>query len=266
MGKRTQYAPGTFSWIDLSTADAESAKSFYGDLFGWTFEDQPIPDGGTYTMCRIDGADVAAVSVQREEERSQGIPPHWNSYVTVDDLDASAAKASDLGGNVILPPFDVLDAGHMAVVADPEGAVFMMWKPKNHIGAGRVNETGTLCWNELGTKDAAKATAFYTSLFGWTPEEFGQDGPDAAYTVIRVGDKSNGGIRTQSEMEANVPAHWLAYFAVDGCDESAAKANELGGTFLVPPMDVPIADNARIAVIADPQGAAFGLFSGPLDP
>jgi predicted enzyme related to lactoylglutathione lyase len=138
----------------------------------------------------------------------------------------------------------------------------MMWKPKNHIGAGLVNETGTLCWNELGTKDAAKATSFYTSLFGWTPEVF--DG--GAYTVIRVGDKSNGGIRPQTEMEANIPANWLAYFAVDNCDDSAAKAGELGGTALVEPMDVPVAENNRIAVIADPQGAAFGLFSGPLDP
>ena len=266
MGERTSYAPGTFSWVDLATTDTGAAKSFYSGLFGWAFEDNPIPEGGTYTMCRINGTDVAAIAGQREEERSQGIPPHWNSYVTVDDLDASTAKASDLGGNVILPPFDVLDAGHMAVVADPEGAVFMMWKPKDHIGAGRVNEPGALCWNELGTKDAAKATDFYTSLFGWTPEVFDHEGPHAAYTIIRVGDKSNGGIRTQTEMEADVPANWLAYFAVDNADESAAKAGELGGTALAPPMDVPVAEGARIAVIADPQGAAFGLFSGPLDP
>jgi predicted enzyme related to lactoylglutathione lyase len=262
MGERTSYAPGTFSWVDLATTDTGAAKSFYGGLFGWTFEDNPIPDGGTYTMCRLNGTDVAAVAEQRDEERSQGIPPHWNSYVTVDDLEASAAKVSELGGNVILPPFDVLDAGRMAVAADPEGAVFMMWTPKNHIGAGLVNAPGALCWNELGTKDAAKATDFYKSLFRWTPEVL--DG--GAYTVIRVGDKSNGGIRPQTEMEANVPANWLAYFAVDNCDESAAKAGELGGTALVEPMNVPVSDESRIAVIADPQGAAFGLFAGPLDP
>lgn len=264
MGDRTSYAPGTFSWVDLGTTDPDSVKSFYGDLFGWTCEDQPIPGGGSYTMCRIDGADVAALSLQRDEERSQGIPPHWNNYVTVEDLEASAAKISELGGSVVLPPFDVLDAGRMAVAADPQGAVFMMWTPKNHIGAGLVNEVGALCWNELSTKDAADATDFYSSLFGWASEEF--DG--GAYTVIRVGDRSNGGIRPlgEPEQQHGVPPNWMPYFAVESSDESASKAAELGGTVMAGPMDVPISDQSRIAVIADTQGAAFGVFSGPLDP
>jgi uncharacterized protein len=261
MGKRTSYEPGTFSWVDLATTDVGGAKSFYGDLFGWTFEDLPIPEGGVYVMCRLDGDDVAALSEQQEQERSQGIPPHWNNYVTVASVDESAAKVPGLGGNVILPPFDVLDAGRMAVAADPTGAVFSLWEAKNHIGASRVNEPGALCWNELSTNDVKKALEFYTALFGWSSEDF-----DGMYTIVRVGDKSNGGIRPIGEEQQGMPPNWLAYFAVENCDESAARAGELGGNAFVGPMDVPVAEGSRIAVIADPQGASFGIFSGPLDP
>jgi predicted enzyme related to lactoylglutathione lyase len=261
MGERSSYKPGTFSWVDLSTSDPEGAKTFYEALFGWTHED--IPTGnGAYTMFRLNGKDVAAVSQQQPQESGQGIPPHWNNYVTVEDVDASAAKASELGATVLIEPFDVLEAGRMAVVADPTGAVFMLWQPKNHIGANVVNEPGSLTWNEEGTKDTTSAKDFYSSLFGWSYEDF--DG--GAYTVIRVGDKSNGGIRPQTEQEAAIPPNWLAYFAVEDCDASAARAGELGGTAMVPPMDVPVGEGGRIAVIADPQGAVFGLFSGPLAP
>jgi len=261
MGQRTSYASGTFSWVDLSTSDPEAAKSFYEGLFGWTHEDMPTGNG-TYAMMRLNGKDVAAIAGQMDQEREQGIPPHWNNYVTVEDIDSSAAKASELGGTIMMEPFDVMDVGRMAVLADPTGAVFMLWQPKRHFGAGLVNEPGSLSWNELGTKDTAKAKEFYSSLLGWSNEDF--DG--GAYTIVRVGDKSNGGIRPQTEQEANIPPNWLPYFAVADCDSSAAKAAELGGTALVPPMDVPVADDSRIAVIADPQGAVFGLFSGPLDP
>jgi predicted enzyme related to lactoylglutathione lyase len=261
MGERTSYESGTFSWVDLSTTQPESAKSFYEALFAWTPEDMPTGNG-TYSMFRKNGKDVAAASDQQEQERSQGIPPHWNNYVTVASVDESASKATELGGNAIVPPFDVLDAGRMAVAADPTGAVFSIWQPKNHIGAGLVNEPGALCWNELATNDTAKAKGFYSSLFGWSTEDF----DDGSYTIVRVGDKSNGGIRPQSDQELGIPPNWLPYFAVENCDQSASKASELGANALVPPMDVPVADNSRIAVIADPQGAVFGLFSGPLDP
>jgi uncharacterized protein len=261
MGKRTSYEPGTFSWVDLATTDPGAAKTFYGSLFGWSFDDIPIPQGDVYTMCLLDGDQVAALSEQQEQERSQGVPPHWNNYVTVDGADESAGKVTELGGNVIAPPFDVLDSGRMAVAADPEGAVFSVWQPKNHIGAARVNEPGALCWNELSTNDVAKAVAFYTALFGWSSEDFG-----GMYTIVRVGGKSNGGIRPIGPEQQGMPPNWLAYFAVENCDESAARAGELGGNAIVPPMDVPVAEGARIAVIADPQGASFGIFSGPLDP
>jgi predicted enzyme related to lactoylglutathione lyase len=147
------------------------------------------------------------------------------------------------------------------VVADPTGAVFAMWEPKGHIGAGLVNAPGALCWNELATKDVDTAKSFYAGLFGWSMEDL--DG--GAYTIIQNGDKGNGGIRAQSEQEAGVPPNWLAYFAVEDCDASVSTAGELGATTLVPPMDLEIAE-ARIAVIADPQGAAGALYAGQLAP
>jgi uncharacterized protein len=262
MGERTAYAPGTFSWVDLSTSDPDAAKAFYEALFGWTHEDLPTGNG-TYTMFRLNGKDVAAVSQQQPDEAAQGIPPHWNNYITVEDVDASAGKVSALGGTVLLEPFEVLDAGRMAVVADPTGAVFMLWQAKNNIGAGLVNEPGALSWNEEGTKDVGKAKEFYGGLFGWSYEDFA----DGTYSVIHLGDKTNGGIRPQSEQEAAIPPNWLPYFAIQDCDAGVAKATELGGTVMVPPMDVQVEGaDGRIAILADPQGAAFALYSGFLDP
>jgi predicted enzyme related to lactoylglutathione lyase len=261
MGDRSSYPPGTFSWVDLATTDPADAKRFYGGLFGWGFNDVPTGNG-FYSMAQLGGRDAAAIGEQQPDERNQGIPPHWNSYVTVADADATAENAGALGGNVIVPAFDVLDVGRMSVVADPTGAVFSIWQPKTNIGAGVVNEPGALTWNELGTTDVEKAKAFYHELFDWSYEDMG----GGAYTVIRVGQRTNGGIRPQTEQEKGVPPNWLPYFAVASCDESAAGAGELGGNVLVPPMDVPVSDGqSRFAVIADPQGAVFALFAGPLD-
>jgi len=262
MGERTSYPQGAFSWVDLATTDVQGAKSFYSGLFGWDVEDMPTGDGGVYSMARLDGKYVAAVSAQREEERELGAPPHWNSYVTVEDVDATAAKVPDLGGQVFVPPFDVLDAGRMAVIADPTGAFLPLWQPRNHIGAGLVNVPGALTWNELNTPDVEKARRFYQQLLGWTFEDFGA----GEYTVIRVGDRSNGGIRQQTEEEQQtMPAFWIPYFAVEETDQAASKAGDLGATVMMPPMDVPTTEGARIAILTDPQGAAFALFAGPLD-
>src|SRR5204862_3044022 len=124
MAERTSYAPGTFSWTDLATNDPDAAKAFYTGLFGWDYEDMPVGEEGAYTMCRLGGRDVAALARQPAQERGQGIPPHWNSYVTVDDVDERAPRVTELGGNLIMPPFDVLDAGRMSLASDPTGAVF----------------------------------------------------------------------------------------------------------------------------------------------
>jgi uncharacterized protein len=258
MGERTQYSPGTFSWTDLSTTDQDGAKAFYGGLFGWQADDQPVDENTVYSMQLIDGKAVAAISPQPPQQREAGVPPVWNSYVTVESADAAANRAKELGGTVHAPPFDVLDAGRMAVVQDPTGAFFMVWEPKENIGAELVNVPGALCWNELATPDLEAARAFYSGLFGWEFNAF--EGGDMPYFTIQNGDASNGGMRAPQPGE---PPYWLVYFATEDTDAALAKAGELGGSALGPAMDLAM---ARIGLARDPQGAVFALYAGDLQP
>jgi predicted enzyme related to lactoylglutathione lyase len=255
MGKRTQYTPGTFSWTDLTTTDQDGAKAFYGGLFGWEAIDNPIGDGMVYSMMRIGGDDVAAISPQPEQQRDAGAPPTWNSYITVESADAALERARTLGATVHAPAFDVFDVGRMGVTQDPQGAFFLVWEPKAHVGAGLVNAHGALCWNELASPDIDASAEFYRDLFGWTVEPFA-DSPEP-YLVIKNGDRSNGGIRPV--MPPGTPPHWLVYFGVDDLESAMGKIGELGGTTLAGPID--IGEN-KIAVAQDPQGAVFALYAG----
>lgn len=259
MGERMQHAPGTFSWVDVTTTDQEAAKAFYGALFGWEAEDMPAGEGVVYSMMRLDGRDVAAISPQPPQQREAGVPPVWSSYVTVASADETAARAAQLGGAVHAPPFDVFDAGRMAVIADPQGAFFMAWEPKRSIGAQLVNEPGALVWNELASDDLNASTGFYSRLFGWTIERF--PGSEQVYLGIRNGERNNGGIREATP--PGVPPHWLVYFGVGDLDASMARVRELGGVVHAGPIDIQM---ARIAVVADPQGAVFALYDGMMEP
>jgi predicted enzyme related to lactoylglutathione lyase len=253
MGERASHEPGTFSWADLSTTDTDGAEAFYTGLFGWDTEDNPIPEGGVYTMLSKGGKNVAALSEARE-----GQPPAWNSYVTVESADASAAAASENGGTLAMEPFDVMDVGRMAVVQDPTGAFFAVWEPRASIGAERVNEPGALTLTQLNTSDPERAQEFYVALFGWRFEAVGGDMP---YWGIYSGDRVNAGMMPlPSEMGA--PSHWLVYFGSENVDDDAGRIAELGGQLMVEPMPVP---GGRILVAQDPQGAVFGLFSGRFD-
>jgi predicted enzyme related to lactoylglutathione lyase len=256
MGERTQYAPGTFSWADLATTDPDAAKRFYGNLFGWEAEDVPIPDGGSYSMQRLGGKDVAAIAPQPEAQREAGVPPVWQSYVTVQSADEAAQRAGELGGTVHAPPFDVMEAGRMAVIQDPQGAFFMVWEPKQHIGAGLVNAPGALSWNELASPDLDASPGFYRDLFGWEVESF--EGGPMRYLTIKNGDTGNGGMR---ETQPQEPPHWLVYFAVDDIDASMSKVGELGGSTIAGPFDM---STGKIGIVQDPQGAVFALYSGEL--
>jgi predicted enzyme related to lactoylglutathione lyase len=258
MGERTKYTPGTFSWADLSTTDQEAAKAFYSGLFGWEADDRPVGDGIYYSMQQIDGKDVAAIAPQPDAQREAGVPPLWNSYITVESADDAAAKASELGGNVHAPPFDVMDVGRMAVIADPQGAFFMVWEPKTTIGAQLVNVPGGLCWNELYTSDLDAAQSFYSGLFGWDWHEF-EDSPDPYFVIMNQG-RANGGIRGLAE--PGMPPNWLVYFAVEDIDAGVAKVAELGGQTMMGPIDIGI---AKIAIVQDPQGAVSALYAGQLE-
>src|ERR1700753_3409175 len=166
MGERTEHAPGTFSWTDLNTTDQEAAKAFYSGLFGW----------------EIEGKGGGAIAPQPQQQRDAGVPPAWNSYITVADADATAAKAAELGATVHAPPFDVMEAGRMAVIQDPQGGWFLIWQPKQHLGAQLVNAPGALCWNELGSPDLDASAAFYGGLFGLTTSPM--EGGGKPYPVI----------------------------------------------------------------------------------
>ncbi len=256
MGKRERYEPGTFCWVDLSTSDADGAKAFYGELFGWEFEDNEIPGGGVYTMCHVQGDAVAAI-VQQDEQ-----PGHWNNYVTVMSADETAAKAKHMGANVFEELFDVMEAGRMAVFADPSGAALCVWQPREHIGAQRVNDPGCLTWNELQSRDPETAATFYAGLFGWEVEPVEENGK-LAYVTIESAGSMNGGIMPMTEQHGDAPPHWLPYFTVRSCDEAVARVQELGGEALVGPLD--IGTGSLIAVVQDPQGAEFALFEGETD-
>ncbi|HEX4759526.1 MAG TPA: VOC family protein [Thermoleophilaceae bacterium] len=259
MGERTEYTPGTFSWTDLTTTDQDAAKAFYSGLFGWQADDRPVGDGIVYSMMQLDGKGVAAISPQPQQQREAGVPPTWNSYVTVESADASAERAAELGANAHAPPFDVLDAGRMAVIQDPQGAFFMVWEPKENIGAELVNAPGALCWNELASPDLEASASFYSGLFGWELQQF--EGSPEPYLVIMNRGRSNGGIRPLDP--PGIPPHWLVYFGVDDIDAGLAKVTELGGSVLAGPIDIGI---AKIGVVQDPQGAVFALYAGELEP
>ncbi len=261
MGKRERYEPGTFCWADLATTDPAGAKAFYGELLGWEAEDMPAGETGTYTMLRLDGDDVCALYEMDAERREQGIPPHWFSYVSVESADATASRARDLGGTVYGEAFDVLDSGRMAIIQDPTGAVLGAWQPRAHIGARRVNDPGCMTWNELQSRDPETAAAFYTELFDWETETIEENG-QPVYVTIRNSGSSNGGIMPMTEQHGDVPPYWLTYFTVPSCDGAVAKVRELGGGVLAGPMNLGA---GRIAVVTDPQGAAFALFEGETD-
>ncbi len=259
MGERTSYTPGTFCWTDLSSTDQPAAKAFYGGLFGWEAQDSPVGDGVYYSMMHLDGKRVAAIAPQPEQQREAGLPPLWQSYVSVQSADAAAQRAGELGASVHAGPFDVMDVGRMAVIRDPQGAHFMVWEPRAHHGAGLVNAPGALVWNELNSPDLDASAAFYGGLFGWTTAPF--EGGPGPYLSIKNGEANAGGIRPLTPPGA--PPHWLVYFGVGDLDAALARVAQLGGTVHAGPIDIQV---AKIAIVSDPQGAIFALYAGELEP
>jgi uncharacterized protein len=273
MPERHDYIPGVPCWVDTSQPDPEAAVDFYRGLFGWEFEDVMPPDAeGKYFIARLHGGDVAAVGSIPE-----GAPPLalWNTYVAVDSADDAASKVRDAGGAVMMEPFDVMDAGRMAVFADPAGATFFVWQAKQMKGAQVVNEAGSLNFNGLATRDVAGAKSFYGSVFGWTTLDVGggvemwtlpgygdyleRDNPDLRKMVAEAGGPAGfedvvASIQPLADDQPDTPPHWSVTFGVADADATAAKATELGGKVMVPPVDAPW---VRMTVIQDPQGAMF---------
>jgi uncharacterized protein len=272
MPERDGYIPGVPCWVDTSQPDPDAASVFYGGLFGWQLEDtMPPGSDGKYFIGRIRGRDVAAVGSIPEGAPQMAL---WNTYICVESADDAASKVRDAGGNVLMAPFDIPEAGRMAVFADPEGAVFMVWQAGRHKGAQVVNEHGALNFNGLRTRDVEAAKSFYGSVFGWTTLDLG--GGALFWTLPGYGDhleRDNPGIKqiaadsgapgfedvvaslmTISDDQQGVPPNWSVTFMVDDADAIAAKATELGGKVVTAPFDAPW---VRATVLADPQGATF---------
>jgi uncharacterized protein len=253
VGARTSYSPGTFCWADLATPDVESAKSFYGGVLDWKFEHMDSSGAPDYVVARRGGARMAALHEATDQ------PPHWNNYVTVDDVDVVARRAQALGGSVFAEPFDVLSAGRMAAISDPQGAMVIAWKPAGLVGAETVNEPGAMTWNDLVTSDVEAAREFYAALFGWEVDPIPES--DGRYWLIRGPEGSNGGMMPLPT--EGIPPFWQPYFAVESLEAAQAKVHELGGRVLMEP--VPVPSGAFVAVL-DSHGAAFSLLAGELDP
>lgn len=219
---------------------------------------------GDYVILSVETREAAALVAQGEEQRRQGIPPHWLSYISVPSADAAAAKARKLGGQVLMEPFDVGEEGRMALLQDPTGATFALWQAKQHKGITAYQESGALCWTELATKDAAAATAFYTQLFGWTAKA--PTDPAMPYTEWVLEGTHFGGMMEINDQWGpawkDIPSHWMVYFMVKDVDERTFRATTLGARVHVGPRDIP--QVGRFAVLEDPQGAVFSLFHGKL--
>jgi len=270
MPDRDGYIAGVPCWADTGQPDPDAAAEFYGGLFGWELEDM-MPAGSPvkYYTARIRGRDVAAVGSQTDGAPAAAT---WSTYVWVDSADDTAARVRDAGGSVMTEPFDVMDAGRMAVFADPQGARFSVWQPGLHKGSQVVNEHGSVNFNDLRTTDIEGAKAFYGSVFGWETLDMGGGGQ--TWTLPGYGDhleaKDPGLRERMSGMGApegfadvvaslnsasrDEPAHWGITFASDDAAAIAEKAEELGGTVVMAPFDAPW---VKLTVIRDPQGARF---------
>lgn len=252
-----KYAPGDFCWMELGTTDQTAAKKFYTELFGWTINEFPMGPNDFYTMFKMDGRDVGAAYTLRPEQRAQGVPAHWNLYVAVENADTAAGRAAELGAKVLAAAFDVYDVGRMAVLQDPTGAAFSVWQAKRHSGFGIKGVPGAFCVADLSTPDQERASRFYEQLFGWSVGKEDEN-PAHNYYHLFIGGEFIGGILPPAFRNPETPPYWQIYLQVSDCDAIAKKATSLGAKLYMPPMKVE--DVGRMAVLADPQGAAFAIF------
>lgn len=256
MASVNEYAPGAPCWFELGTTDQSAAKQFYSQLFGWSVNDNPMGPGEFYTMFQMDGHDVCAAYTLQPKIVEQGVPPHWNVYFAAPNVDEATAKIAGLGGAVVQPPFDVMDVGRMSICKDPGDALFSLWQPKRHGGAGVTGQNNSVCWTELATWDTAKARDFYTGLFGW---ETKGSANMPTYIEFCVGGQPRGGLLPMDEQWKGIPPHWGIYFMVANCDAVAAKAKEIGAAVRYGPFSAP--GVGRITMLADPQGAGFSIIT-----
>ena len=256
MPEVTSHAPGTPSWFELSTTDEKGAMEFYSAIFGWVDDPQPIYENWSYHMQKLNGLEAAAIYQQQADERKLGVPPHWNTYFSVTNVDESVARVQQAGGSLLFGPMDVFAAGRMAMLQDRQGAAFAVWQAEGHIGCRVKGEPVAIMWNELMTSDQTDATEFYTGLLGLGSGLM--EGP-MEYTLLKVSGDDVAGVMQITEDMGPVPPNWMLYFGVANVDDTTSQAEALGAIVLVPGTDIP--GVGRFATIQDPQGAVFGMFT-----
>jgi len=250
----TVPTPGVPNWVDLGTADLEDAKRFYSGLFGWTAYVSPEPEAGGYTTFHLGGLPVAGAGPLFGE----GQPTAWSTYIATADSDTIAARVEAAGGKVLVAPFDVLDQGRMAAFLDQAGAPFSVWEPAMMSGAEIFDVPGALTWNELTTRDIEGSKQFYGLVFGWMARDASVSG--LPYVIWEHAGESIAGMQPMlgNEWPDDLPPHWMVYFAVSDCDDSADLAQQLGGRVIHPPTSFPM---GRYAVVEDPQGGTFSILA-----
>ncbi|MEV2224474.1 VOC family protein [Nocardia vinacea] len=251
--RSTPWSEGTPCWVDCQVDDAVKASEFYADLFGWTIEGGGDEAGG-YLMGMKGGQAVAGIGPKPQA----GMPSVWTTYLAADNADAIAERVGAAGGQVVMPPFDVLDAGRMFIGVDTVGAAFGIWQARAHNGAAVHNEHGAYCWNELHTRQLDTAKKFYADVFGFTYTDVG-DGENMIYAMFtpRGGEQPAGGMNDDTVMPGDpMPSYWLTWFQFDDVDAGLARAAELGARVLMPASDSPA---GRMAMVSAPQGEVFGI-------
>jgi predicted enzyme related to lactoylglutathione lyase len=252
----TASTTGRFVWHELHTGDRPKAQKFYATLVGWEIKEVAMGPGEAYGLCLLGGKDIAGITKSMAPAH---VPPHWLPYIGVDDVDASAAKATELGGKVLGAPMDIPNVGRFAVLADPLGAAFAIHTHHTPYPEEPARPAASsFCWEELISTDPEAAATFYASLFGYTVESMDM-GPMGTYRILKSGDRQRAGIM---KVPAGAPpqSHWLTYILVADVDTSTRNAGELGAKTLVEPRDIP--GIGRFSLLSDPTGAAIALFKG----
>lgn len=249
------HALGSPIWFELATSDPARAKAFYSALMGWSHHDFAMGEGNLYTTLESDGAEVAGSYALMPEQAAQGVPPHWDVYFHVADVDASVARARELGGSVLVEPMDVKDHLRMAVLADPEDAVFCLMQPQGSSGVGKLRQDYSVTWVELATRDLDAACRFYAGVLDWKLSD--HPGAPVAYKLIGTGDGNVGGMMQMTEEWGDLPSHWSIYLQTPDIHASLATASAHGATINVPAFEAP--GVGQIAQLSDPTGAWFYL-------
>jgi predicted enzyme related to lactoylglutathione lyase len=245
-----RHETGAFCWVGLATSDLTRAKAFYERVFGWQSSDLPAGEVGTHTVLRHTGKEVVLPRRTREA-RAALDAPHWTPYIAVEDADASALRARELGGTLLREPHDLLDAGRIVGVRDPTGGIVSLWQGRSRGSTELVGDPGALCWHELVAADVDQAKSFYGQLLGWKCEADGNGSATITISRVPIGTMREGG-----EREGVPVGSWIPYFGVERVDVARDRAEANGGRALSAPALSPI---GRTVLLTDPQGAAFGL-------